>query len=1026
MGRALGWAKRASFAGLLACLVFAAAWAQEQAPVEPGEGDTQRQRVEWFFQQRAYPQGFIPSAARVEAIGQFNRMQQMLREQRLRRQAAGQGESTDIDPLAAWTFIGPQPTNTPFNVPVESGRVSALAVDPRDASVVYAGTANGGVWKTTDGGLHWTALTDTQPSLSVGSIALDPNNPDTVYAGTGDLTSFYGAGILKSTDAGQTWTNIPGPFVGPFDTDQFFGASARIISLAVHPSNSQIVLASAWRWPLNQAGIFRSTDAGATWTQVLAGPGSDVMFDPSNGNIAYAAIGNYYGFASSGVYKSGDAGATWTLDDGSGANVLPPQNQIGVIRLALAPSQTSRLYTFILQQGTFPGVPLGLFKTTDGGANWTKMPNPPATCCTPLLVHPANADVIFGGGAFIPSPLFRSLDGAQSWSDVSVSPNGNHLHADTRSMAFFRDGSRIYVGNDGGVDTTTNSTTSPVSWTNLDATLAITTFYPGLWIAPANINLAYAGAQDTGTQKYTGTLTWNELQPCGDGGPTALDFNTPTTVYATCQNIDVWKSTNSGVSGSWSRVITGINTADRVSFIPPLAMDPSNSQTLYFATFRVYQTRNGAGSWTAISPDLTGGSFKTLTTIAVAPSDSRTVYAGALVRDATDTRVSITTNADAGAGATWTNISAGLPPRTVTQIAVDPTNAQTAYVTFSGFSGFFGDTQGHVFNWTDISGSDPNALPNIPANDIVIDPAASGTIYVATDAGVYFTTDGGNNWAPLGTGLPLTQVLALKLHAATRTLRAASFGRSAWEFALAAAGPAVTLSPTSLTFPDQVVGTTSEPLSVTLTNSGTATLNIASITLAGANPGDYAFDSSTTCPLTGGSVDPGGNCVFAVTFTPTATGARPAQVSIADNAPGSPQTVPLSGNGIAGAPAVSLMPASLDLGMQPVGTTSDPQMVMLTNTGTATLNITSIVLGGAVPGDYAFDPSTTCPLSGGQVAAGDTCVIAVTFTPSDVGTRAAQVNISDNAAGSPQTVPLTGVGTAAMSALANLPALSLL
>ncbi len=173
-------------------------------------------------------------------------------------------------------------------------------------------------------------------------------------------------------------------------------------------------------------------------------------------------------------------------------------------------------------------------------------------------------------------------------------------------------------------------------------------------------------------------------------------------------------------------------------------------------------------------------------------------------------------------------------------------------------------------------------------------------------------------------------------------------------------------------------------------------------------------------------MDPGGNCVFAVTFTPTATGARPAQVSIADNAPGSPQTVPLSGNGIAGAPAVSLMPASLDFGMQPVGTTSDPQMVMLTNTGTATLNITSIVLGGAVPGDYAFDPSTTCPLSGGQVAAGDTCVIAVTCTPSDVGTRAAQVNISDNAAGSPQTVPLTGVGTAAMSALANLPALSLL
>lgn len=130
----------------------------------------------------------------------------------------------------------------------------------------------------------------------------------------------------------------------------------------------------------------------------------------------------------------------------------------------------------------------------------------------------------------------------------------------------------------------------------------------------------------------------------------------------------------------------------------------------------------------------------------------------------------------------------------MTQIAVAPSNAQTAYVTFSGFSGFFGDTQGHVFQttdggntWTDISGNPPNALPNIPANDIVIDPAASSTLYLATDAGVYFTTDGGNNWAPLSTGLPLTQVLALKVHAATRTLRAASFGRSAWDLPLGAA-----------------------------------------------------------------------------------------------------------------------------------------------------------------------------------------------------------------------------------------------
>jgi Abnormal spindle-like microcephaly-assoc'd, ASPM-SPD-2-Hydin len=406
----------------------------------------------------------------------------------------------------------------------------------------------------------------------------------------------------------------------------------------------------------------------------------------------------------------------------------------------------------------------------------------------------------------------------------------------------------------------------------------------------------------------------------------------------------------------------------------------------------------------------------------VAPSDARTVYAGALVRDPTDSRIQVTTNADVPNPA-WTNISAGLPPRTVTQIAIDPANSQTAYATFSGFSGFRGDTQGHVFkttnaggSWTDISGSSPNALPNIPVNDIVIDPDTPGTLYLATDTGVYFTTDTGSTWAPLGTGLPLTQVMGLKLFRPTRTLRAVTYGRSAWDLPVGTAGPTVSLSPTSLAFADQTVGSTSDPQNVTLTNTGSATLNISSITLGGTNPGDFAFDATTMCPLTAGQVAAGTSCIIAVTFTPTAAGARSASVSIADDAPGSPQSVPLNGNGIAAAPAVTLVPASLGFGTQTVGSTSDPQSVTLTNTGTAPLNITSIALGGGIPGDYAFDPSTTCPLTGGQVAPGDSCMIALTFTPSDVGTRTAQVSISDNAPGSPQTIPLTGVGAAAMSA----------
>jgi hypothetical protein len=213
-------------------------------------------------------------------------------------------------------------------------------------------------------------------------------------------------------------------------------------------------------------------------------------------------------------------------------------------------------------------------------------------------------------------------------------------------------------------------------------------------------------------------------------------------------------------------------------------MDPSNSQTLYFGTNAVWQTTNAASSWTAISPSLTvcpPNLFCTLDTIAVAPSNSNTVYAGA-----NDGEMHVTSNAAAGAGAVWTDITNGLPPRSMTQIAVDPANDRTAYAVFSGFSGFV-DTKGHVFRtknqgnaWTDISAN----LPNTPVNGIVVDPDEPDALYIGTDIGVFGSFDGGTTWSTLGSGLPITAVTGLTLHRATRTLRAGTYGRSAWDLNL--------------------------------------------------------------------------------------------------------------------------------------------------------------------------------------------------------------------------------------------------
>jgi uncharacterized repeat protein (TIGR01451 family) len=765
-----------------------------QQPSEPAEGgDMIRQRMEWFYHQRAYPLKHIPAGARLRALKQMDQI--------LADEAQSVTPNSDLAPESTlnvsaisstrWTLIGPEPTDTPYNDPIVAGRVTALAVDPTNSNVVYSGAAEGGVWKTTDGGVHWTPLTDTQPSLAVGSIAIDPSNHSTIYVGTGEENnsndSYYGEGILKSTNGGSSWTQIKGPFAGPLNE---LSGGAFIGAIAVDPGNSAVILVGV-RIYLGTTGVYRSEDGGTTWTSVLSkGDGRAVVFDPSNGNIAYAAV------QSAGVYKSFDAGKTWAPIPGTGGNVLP--NNIARIALAIAPSTPSTLYAGV--QDANSNSLLGFFKTVDGGANWVKLVNTP-DYCTPqcwydqaIAIAPNNANVIFVGGCG--NPVYRSIDGGSHWTSVTKGANGFSLHADLHALAFSSDSSVLYAGDDGGIWSASTPTATPVPWTELNDTLAITQFYFSPSINPQDVTNSFGGTQDNGTQRYSGAMNWWNVV-CGDGGWTAVDSLTPSNVYSSCwpPNGVVWRSTASGVAGSWSLAVNGINLSDRMAFLPPLAIDPSHPGNLYLGTYRVYQTTNHAGNWAAISGTLAPDA---LTTIAVAPTDSNTVYAGASGSPG-DSLVFVTTNALAGVGAAWSSRSTGLPQRFLTHIAVDPHTSTSAYVAYSGFSGFV-DSLGHVFRttdggltWKDVSGN----LPNIPLNAIVIDPTLANTYYVATDIGVFRTRNGGTKWSVLGTGFPRVAVLGLTLHNSSRTLRAATHGRSMWDIhvPIADLATAVTESP---------------------------------------------------------------------------------------------------------------------------------------------------------------------------------------------------------------------------------------
>jgi photosystem II stability/assembly factor-like uncharacterized protein len=1023
---------------LAACLAPAVLSAQQ--PLLPRQSDSAKiiqQRQEWFYQQRAYPHKHIPPGARLKAYQQLRKMQAVQRSQQQKQQTTTSATSPSTSTTFAtalssssWTLIGPQPTAYPPTSYITSGRITALAVDPSNSNIVYLGGAEGGVWKTTDGGTTWTPLTDNQPSLAVGSIAIDPQNPQTIYVGTGEenfnFDAYFGAGILKSTDGGATWATIgTGPEDGPFGPKPYF-YGGYVGSIAVDPQNSQVLLAAVSEVS-NLGGVWRSADGGQTWTQIGLGLPTQVFFDPTNGNVAYAAI------TESGVYKSTNAGLNWTADNGTGTNVLNVTNSFK-ISVALDPAHTSTLYASVTSYPNTSGGSsvLGFYKTTDGGANWIAIwtttastsSNFPSTYCAPagepgqcwydnvVAVDPASS-ALFVGGSFEATStsesgaLWRSNDGGSTWSDADPPPSSSSvqaLHPDLHAIAFA--GGRMYVATDGGLWSTTNVATSPVTWTNLNTPLALTQFYPGLSIAVDDSNISLGGTQDNGVQYYSGSLTWDFLG-CGDGAQTAIDPSGSGNLYIGCiyipgpdnQNFLYKFTPGSG----WALADNGIDGSDYGSYIPPLAIDPSNPQTLYFGTANMYQSKDGGQSWSLLGQAPSSAPDWYFTSVAVAPTDSNTVYAGWSTGF-----VYGTFNAGDGASATWQIIgyAAGLPLRYITAVAPDPHTAKNVYATLSGYCQSGTSTcpsgNGHVFEYTDASGvwNDLSGnLPDVPVNDIAVDPDMPGSLYVGTDVGVFATTDSGTTWVPLGTGLPTVAVLSLKLQHATRILRAASHGRSAWDFQLPApAGANPVFSVPNLTFPTQQVGTTSAAQNVIVTNNGSATLTITSVA-ASSN-----FAETNTC---GTSVAPGANCTISVTFTPTTYGNSTGSITLTDDAAsGSTQTIGLSGKGFSG--AVSLSPTSLTFGDQEVGTTSAAQTVTLTNTSSAPLTVVSLVSSSN------FTATTDCPLQPAMLAGGASCHINVTFTPNARGTDAEQITLNDSATNSPQVITVTGNGTSAV------------
>ncbi len=993
----------------------------------PQPAELIRKRAAWFFRPRATQNGHIPGQLLLNAFAQNRKMTQ----ERGTFLAARLSSAAIASQLSVWTPLGPQPTaSTEFYGNV-SGRVTALAADSCDATgnTVYAGAAEGGVWVSfnalTGNPVTWQPLTDSQPSLATGAIAINPASCGTfnghdqsnlILVGTGESNfaqdNIYGAGVLRSTDGGQTWTQ-----------DSTFTAAASqsavasgpyIAALAVQPNAaSPIILAAVQGTDFSAAGalhsgVYSSSDGGDHWTRVQPGssspnsapfnPATDVVFDSSDpaGKIAYAALGDPAGDTDpkascpsapcNGVYISNSAGHTWKRISGIDAASTP--TSFGRISLALAPgaspsaselyvavadatTESEKLLTVLSGSSIAPNGTSPAFRSIYPASNLPDFCEPLCYYSMKLATVPdTSGSVVFAGGSAQPhftgaaygmASVYRSSDGGATWQDFSSDGSGNNTftHVDVHAFAFALGSSSQVLGmfdaNDGGVWASFDvfnpaTTTGNQHWADLntitgsaDTSLNITQFYPGVALHPTTDQIIYGGTQGNDVQEFSGSLSWSGAEACPyDGGYTAVDQQVPSTVYAACAYLGgpgtLNKNTQNGVPGNdginWAAIDfqNGIDFSDNADFIPPFVIDFVNSQNLYFGTFRLYQTRNAGGTWSAITSDLTtDGNTNYITTIAVSPSDSNTLYAGT-----SDGLIWQTSQALTGASDIHDVKQPAQPSRQVSAIAIDSLVPASAFVAYSGFScpGVSGcDGLGHLFftsnsgaAWIKVDGN----LPDVPVNDIAIDPedATDATVYVATDSGVYAsdnaTAGSSASWSVLQTGLPNVQVLSLKLNAASRTLVAATHGRGVWNIKLPTVSKTISLtslSPVSANAGDAAflltatgsnftaqssINFNGNPLTTTFVNATTltATVPTSSISCAGplfvsvtdpvegsTNPlrftvgGGCDFSFGPVTPATQ-TVTPGAAATYNLVLNTTGTTASPVQLSCPTASPG--------------------------------------------------------------------------------------------------------------------------------------------
>ncbi len=672
-------------------------------------------RERWFYEQRMFPKNYLPENCYSNAIKQRD----LLRSQN--------GFAMGVD--FVWRNIGPNPA-VYFNYSSVSGRVTSVKYDPVNPNIIYIGGACGGLWRSTNGGNNFYPIADRVASLSTGSICIDPNNTNTIYYGTGEATysgsSYYGSGLMKSTDNGNTWIN----YTSGLPSLSYFSR------LVLKPGSSNFLFAA-----MGTSGLYWSTNGGQNWSLHVTGRCDDVVFSP-NGTTGYA-VGSGSGFR-----KSTDGGVSFL--PASGGPVMGMRNHIAICR-----DNPSVLYI-----STYDNSVIKVYKSTNSGANFTQVTigqdfnGVQAWYDFYMHVNPFDANYAYVGSI----DIFRTTNGGSSFINITRSYENGSVHADQHNMDFNPlNPNELVAVNDGGVWKSTNKGTN---WINLNAGLSLTQFYR-LTSNPQDFTHLIGGTQDNGTQMTRNLTSWNAVFEA-DGGEVCFHSQNNMYILGETQYNNIMASSNGG--NNWVSSTAGLS--GNSAWVGPIISHPTQPGVFYTAREQVFKSTNWGFNWQPISSGTSG----IISCLAISKTNPEVIYA------ASGSFIFKSTNS----GSSFASVTSGLVYKTITSVNIHPDSSNVVLLTYSGFgAGKVYKTSNGGSTWNNISSN----LPDSPVNDLLIyyPGVATGIYYLAMDVGVFYTNSFGNTWNELADSLPNTVVMNIDYNQASDMVRIATHGRGVWE-----------------------------------------------------------------------------------------------------------------------------------------------------------------------------------------------------------------------------------------------------